>query len=158
MRPSRAGKGGLHGQHPKLLIVAKKQFGSYRAAVQHAGIDYAAVSRRVLEHWTDQQILNELRRMHAAGEDLCLKAVSQRFSKLIPRAVSHFGSYAKAVEVPNKLEAEPELCLDTQQSLQSQSGVRRHPAATVDQVIQSRIRDAQPPGQLTLRQTQWGEE
>ena len=96
MPPADQPRGGK--QCPRLFFAAEQLFGKYRLAVSAAGVDYAKISRRVLEYWSDQQILSELRRMHERGQDLSLKGVAQRVPKLIARYRNHFGSYAKAVE------------------------------------------------------------
>jgi len=83
---------------PHLFFAAQHFFGIYRRAVEAAGIDYLSVSRRVLEYWTDEQILQELRRMQKDGEDLSMKVVMRHAPKLIARCRNHFGSYAKAVQ------------------------------------------------------------
>lgn len=101
-RRHRAGKdlstAGMERQCPSLLRTAAHHFGSYRQAVDRAGIDYVSVSRRVLEHWTSRQVLDGLRRLHAQGVALAEKQVAARDRKLAVAARRLFGSYRKAIE------------------------------------------------------------
>jgi hypothetical protein len=90
----------------RLTSAAIRYFGSWRAAVEAAGIDYAAVAaagrRRRSEKitkWSKESILEEIRRLHAAGEDLSSTVVRRKYLSLYAtaRRKDHFGSWAEAL-------------------------------------------------------------
>ena len=83
-----------------LVSAAAYHFGSYRAAVEAADIDYADVSRR--PRWTKQNIIRLIKEARRGGEDLHWSAVTQRrdelgkaaFASLQPRL---FGRWDRAL-------------------------------------------------------------
>jgi|YNPNPStandDraft_1061719.scaffolds.fasta_scaffold26669_2 hypothetical protein len=90
----------------KLTSAAVRYFGSWRAAVEAAGIDYSEVAalgkqRRVskIKKWTNERILEEIRRLYEAGEDLSSAEVRRKHLDLYAtaRRKEHFGSWASAV-------------------------------------------------------------
>lgn len=87
-------------RHQPLVSAAAYHFGSYRAAVEKAGIDYADVVRR--PRWTKQQIIKLIKQARREGDDLNWSAVTKRgdelgraaFAALQPRL---FGSWDRAL-------------------------------------------------------------
>lgn len=83
-----------------LLSAAAYHFGSYRSAIERAGIDYAEVSRR--PRWTRPMIISLIKEARRKGDDLNWSAVTQRrddlgkaaFASLQPRL---FGSWDRAL-------------------------------------------------------------
>lgn len=83
-----------------LVSAAAYHFGSYRVAVESAGIDYAAVTRR--PRWTKQAIIQLIKKARRKGHDLHWSAVTQRrdelgraaFASLQPRL---FGRWDRAL-------------------------------------------------------------
>src|SRR5437867_1760791 len=83
-----------------LVSAAAYHFGSYRRAVERAGIDYAAVTRR--PRWTKQAIIALIKAGKRTGEDLHWSAVTKRrdelgraaFAALQPRL---FGAWDRAL-------------------------------------------------------------
>jgi hypothetical protein len=83
-----------------LVSAAAYHFGSYRRAVEAAGIDYADITRR--PRWTRQNIIQLIKDAKRKGEDLHWSAVTQRrdelgkaaFASLQPRL---FGRWDKAL-------------------------------------------------------------
>ena len=83
-----------------LVSAAAYHFGSYRQAVEKAGIDYAAVIRR--PRWTKAMIIQLIKQAKRKGDDLHWSAVTRRrdelgkaaFASLQPRL---FGSWARAL-------------------------------------------------------------
>src|SRR5438270_926267 len=84
-----------------LVSAAAYHFGSYRKAVERAGIDYAAVTRR--PRWTKQAIITLIKKARRNGQDLHWSAVTKRrdelglaaFASLQPRL---FGRWDKALQ------------------------------------------------------------
>ncbi len=87
-------------QQQALVSAAAYHFGSYRKAVERAGVDYAEVTRR--PRWTKQKIIALIKGGKRAGHDLHWSAVTRRrdelgraaFASLQPRL---FGSWDKAL-------------------------------------------------------------
>lgn len=83
-----------------LVSAAAYHFGSYRAAVESADIDYAAVTRR--PRWTKQSIIQLIKQARRNGDDLHWSAVTKRrdelgraaFASLQPRL---FGRWDRAL-------------------------------------------------------------
>jgi hypothetical protein len=83
-----------------LLSAAAYHFGSYRAAVARAGIDYSTVTRR--PRWTKQAIIALIKQARRAGRDLSWSAVTRgtgeltraAFASLQPRL---FGRWDRAL-------------------------------------------------------------
>ena len=63
-----------------LVSAAAYYFGSYRAAVEEAGIDYADVTRR--PRWTPDRIVALIKKADKAGEELHWSAVTRRDDEL----------------------------------------------------------------------------
>ncbi|MBW3622638.1 MAG: hypothetical protein KY468_04430, partial [Armatimonadetes bacterium] len=90
----------------RLTSAAIRYFGSWRAAVEAAGIDYesvALVGRRrrseKITKWTQESILEEICRLYRAGEDLTSTNVRRKHLSLYAtaRRKDHFGSWANAL-------------------------------------------------------------
>jgi hypothetical protein len=83
-----------------LVSAAAYHYGSYRAAVEAADIDYAVVTRR--PRWTKQAIIQLIKQSRRKGEDLHWSAVTKRrdelgraaFASLQPRL---FGRWDRAL-------------------------------------------------------------
>jgi hypothetical protein len=87
-------------RHQPLVSAAAYHFGSYRDAVQKAGIDYAEVVRR--PRWTKQQIIRLIKQARRNGEDLHWSAVTRRGDELGRAAFASlqkrlFGSWDRAL-------------------------------------------------------------
>jgi hypothetical protein len=87
-------------QQQPLVSAAAYHFGSYRSAVEKAGIDYADVVRR--PRWTKAGIIRQIKDARKAGEELHWSAITKRrdelgkaaFASLQPRL---FGSWDRAL-------------------------------------------------------------
>src|SRR6186997_2091723 len=83
-----------------LLSAAAYHFGSYRKAVERAGIDYSEVTRR--PRWTKQRIITLIKQAKRKDQDLHWSAVTKRrdelgraaFASLQPRL---FGRWDRAL-------------------------------------------------------------
>jgi len=90
----------LASKNQKLVSAAAYRFGSYRAAIIEAGIDYADVLRR--PRWTKQNIIQTIKNAKRNGIDLHWAAVTKRrdetgkaaFAAIQPRL---FGSWDRAL-------------------------------------------------------------
>jgi hypothetical protein len=91
---------GLAKQKQSLVSAAAYHFGSYRQAIEHAGIEYADVLRR--PRWTKGRIIALIKQARRGGRDLYWSAVTQQrdelgkaaFASLQPRL---FGRWDKAL-------------------------------------------------------------
>src|SRR5688500_1264614 len=83
-----------------LVSAAAYHFGSYRAAVEKAGIDYSDVVRR--PRWTKQHIIKLIKQAKREGDDLHWSAVTKRGDELGRAAFASlqkrlFGSWDRAL-------------------------------------------------------------
>ncbi len=83
-----------------LVSAAAYHFGSYRAAVEHAGVDYARHLRR--PRWTRQRIIALIKRARREGKDLHWSAVTRRGDELARAAFASlqrrlFGAWDRAL-------------------------------------------------------------
>lgn len=85
--------------HQYLVVVAinDRFFGSWREAVQAAGISYEDVSKH--EYWTPARISARIRELHQAGADLSHEAAKRHYGALVSAASSprYFGSWGAAI-------------------------------------------------------------
>ena len=87
--------------HQSLVSAAAYHFGSYRKAIEKAGIDYVEVTRR--PRWTKQGIIKLIKEARRKGEDLHWAAVTQRRDQLGLAAYASlqrrlFGRWDKALQ------------------------------------------------------------
>lgn len=85
--------------HQYLVVVAinSRFFGSWRQAVEAAGISYEEVSKH--EYWSKDHIVARIRELHAAGEPLNHEEAKRRHGALVSAASSprYFGSWGAAI-------------------------------------------------------------
>ena len=78
---------------------AKKYFGSYRAAIETAGIDYREIRAIDLtERWTPAKVLERIRKLHREKPLDSTGDVRRRDSRLYDRCHHYFGGVVSAVE------------------------------------------------------------
>ena len=85
--------------HVALLRAATRYFGSWRAAVEYAGLNYEDI--RKYRMWTRERILSRIRELHGSGEDLSWRHVSTTVDPQLAAAATkrkHFGSWRHAIE------------------------------------------------------------
>jgi len=84
--------------HLTLFRKARHRFGSWRAAIEAAGLNYDEVIQR--KKWTLDRIISEIRRLYMEGKDLSITAMQREYPKLVAIAQSprYFGSWRAAVE------------------------------------------------------------
>jgi molybdenum-dependent DNA-binding transcriptional regulator ModE len=75
-----------------------RHFGSYRKAVEEAGIDYQTVWRRRFTKWNCGSVVRELKKRARGGEDVWSRGLRVTDSSLHAAAIHWFGSYRAAVE------------------------------------------------------------
>ncbi len=81
-----------------LLRAATRYFGSWRTAIEYAGLNYDDIRR--YKTWTRERILERIRELNAAGEDLSWRHVSTTVDPQLAAAATkhkHFGSWRSAV-------------------------------------------------------------
>lgn len=86
-------------EHQYLVVVAsdERMFGSWRDAVEAAGLPYDSVSKH--EAWTKEKIISRIRLLHRRGEPLSHESARQRHGALVSAASSprYFGSWERAI-------------------------------------------------------------
>lgn len=91
--------GSVQQKHLKLLRAATRYFGSWKAAIEYAGLNYDQIRRYRV--WTEEKILSTIRKYHREGKDLSWRHVSTVLDPpLAAAAIRHrrFGSWQKALE------------------------------------------------------------
>ena len=81
-----------------LLRAATRYFGSWRTAIEYAGLNYDDIRR--YKTWTRDRILERIQELHTAGEDLSWRHVSTAVDPQLAAAATkrkHFGSWRGAV-------------------------------------------------------------
>ncbi|HEV2474233.1 MAG TPA: hypothetical protein VGS41_16265 [Chthonomonadales bacterium] len=85
-------------EYMSLLRAAMRYFGSWRAAVEYAGLDYDMIRR--YKSWSRARIVERINELHRNGEDLSWRHVSTRVDPQLAAAATkdtHFGSWRSAV-------------------------------------------------------------
>jgi hypothetical protein len=82
---------------PQLAAAAtkRKHFGSWRNAIQAAGLDYDIIRR--YHEWDEQAVIDRLQELHAQGIDLNAKSMEEYDITLITAARRRFDSWDKAL-------------------------------------------------------------
>lgn len=90
----------IQGSNSALFSSARSRshFGSWRAAIEAAGLDYDQL-KRVKQRWNREEILQRIREMHAQGHDLLDPKFKVKNRSLYLAACAHryFGSWRRAV-------------------------------------------------------------
>ncbi|MGO8672062.1 MAG: hypothetical protein ACLQVD_11930 [Capsulimonadaceae bacterium] len=83
---------------PQLSAAATKKihFGSWREALEAAGLDYDCIRR--YREWDDTRVLRMVREMHARGTGMNAKSVEQEDITLITAARRRFSSWPEALD------------------------------------------------------------
>src|SRR5438876_1097769 len=82
---------------PQLAAAAtkRKHFGSWRAAIEGAGLKYGDIRR--YQQWNEQAVIDRLKELHAQGKDLNAKSMEELDITLITAARRRFDSWDKAL-------------------------------------------------------------
>ena len=82
---------------PQLAAAAtkRKHFGSWRNAIQAAGLDYDIIRR--YQEWDEQAVIDRLQELHTQGIDLNAKSMEEYDITLITAARRRFDSWDKAL-------------------------------------------------------------
>jgi hypothetical protein len=81
--------------HGRVLYSARRRFGTYRKAVQAAGLGYPP--KKPLHHWPWPLVLQRLRELHQQGENLERAAFARNHVPLYAAAIYYYRSYVGAV-------------------------------------------------------------
>jgi hypothetical protein len=83
----------------RLLRAATRYFGSWKNAIEYAGLDYDRIRRYRV--WTRERIVEQIRRHHRDGRDLSWRHVSTALDPALAAAAiraNRFGSWERALE------------------------------------------------------------
>jgi hypothetical protein len=83
-------------QH-RLLQACRRRFGSYKRALQAAGIRYAEVARVTAPPMSAEQVVNSLKDLFERGQDLRYSRLAEHNPRLLEAARQRFGTYRAAV-------------------------------------------------------------
>lgn len=88
-------------QKAALYSAACDRFGSWKNAVQAAGIDYAIVSIRVWGYWSKQTVVAAILQRVQKNQSLCVTAArkgDKQLTCLISVAQTHWGTWRRAIQ------------------------------------------------------------
>src|SRR5687767_9236609 len=83
----------------RLLRAATRYFGSWKNAIEYAGLDYEQIRRYKV--WTGERIVEQIRKYHREGRDLSWRHVSTELDPPLAAAAirtNRFGTWEKALE------------------------------------------------------------
>lgn len=78
-----------------LYGAACSYFGSWKNALEVAGFDYSKIKK--VKNWSKKVIIEEIRRLHLANEDLSPVNIKRKYPKLFESAGRYLGSWREAV-------------------------------------------------------------
>jgi len=113
--------GEVEKNHLRLLRAATRYFGSWKNAIEYAGLDYDQIRR--YQVWTRDRIVEQIQKYHHEGHDLSWRHVSTSLDPAMAAAAiraHRFGSWEKALEAAGLDYAE----------------IRRHRAWDAERVLQ----------------------
>lgn len=89
----------IYRTEPAVHANTKKYFGSYRAGIEAAGIDYREVRLIDLtEQWTPAKVLERIRKLHRHRPLTSTGDIRRRDSRLYDRCHHYFGGVVSAIE------------------------------------------------------------
>jgi hypothetical protein len=88
--------GRIRKSHPGLFYAARKKLGSWQKALESVGLDYESIRRA--HDWTPQAVIDRLRQLHEAGEDLRAVAMQKKQIALSGAVQRYFGTHREAVK------------------------------------------------------------
>ncbi|MFO8061338.1 MAG: hypothetical protein R6U31_00255 [bacterium] len=78
--------------HSQLFYAAAEHFGSWKDAVEYAGIDYSKV-RKYVEKWTPERVVEEIKKMKKDNIPLNFSSIEKHNASLVQKACDIFGSW-----------------------------------------------------------------
>jgi len=91
--------GEVQKNHLRLLRAASRYFGSWKSAIEFAGLDYEKI--RKYQVWTRERIVEQIRTYHEEGRDLSWRHVALEMDPPLAAAAvraNRFGSWHHALE------------------------------------------------------------
>jgi len=88
--------GRVRRSHPGLFYAARSRLGSWQKALESVGLDYESIRRA--QDWSPQTIIDRLRELHKAGEDLRPVAIQKAHVALSGAVQRYFGTQRRAME------------------------------------------------------------
>jgi len=89
----------LEKNHLSLMRASAWHYGTWRRAVEEAGIDYETLSR--YKRWSKERIIARIQELYAEGQDLSWRAISQEVDPALAASAlrtNGFGSWPEAIE------------------------------------------------------------
>lgn len=81
-----------------LVNAGRKYFGSWRKAIEAAGIDYNEIIALRMNYWNRENVIKEIKKLEKEGCGLSSKSVQKIRGDLFSAALARFGSWSHAVE------------------------------------------------------------
>ena len=94
---------------PTLVRAGERMYGSWSAAVQAAGFDYAAIRR--YQKWTRERVIARIQELHAQGADLSWRNVSLKLDPALAAATLQAGRFASWADALAAAGLNPDLVM-----------------------------------------------
>jgi len=88
----------MRNERPYLVRAAARRFGSYRRAVEAAGVDYLSIARVLARPMPPHEVIARLQALQQRGKDLRYSAINRTEPRLLNAARQRFGSYQEAMQ------------------------------------------------------------
>ena len=82
--------------YPEVHAAAVRLFGSWREAIEAAGLDYSKIRR--YQKWSRDKVLQQIKEAHAKGKPINSNAMQQNNKPLYMAAIKRFGNWESAVK------------------------------------------------------------
>lgn len=83
--------------YPDVYAAAEREFGSWKDAIEAAGLDYSAI--RKYKSWTRQSVILEIQAAHERGEAINSQSAQNNLKPLYMAAIKRFRSWGQAVRL-----------------------------------------------------------
>ena len=88
----------LRDANSKLLNGGIYAFGSWKEAIEAAGLDYSTITRIQVGHWNKQQVVNDIQGFAKNGVRLGAYFIKTNYTNLYNAAVKYCGGWKNAIE------------------------------------------------------------
>ena len=82
--------------YPDVHAAADRLFGSWKAAIEAAGLDYSKIRR--YRSWSREKVIVKINKAHAQGRMINSNAVQKNDKSLYMAAIKRFGNWENAVK------------------------------------------------------------
>ncbi len=82
--------------YPDVYAAAERLFGSWKNAIEAAGLDYSKV--RIYRRWSREKVIKQIKEAHTKGKPINSSAMQKSDKPLYMAAIKRFGNWENAVK------------------------------------------------------------